>query len=209
MPYRHLIWDMDGTLFDTYPAINRAMQDTLAEFGVSVPLEEIALLMAETFSHCVETVAARHGLEAAAVEQRYIARSALIPRESQPPFPGVIAVLRRVGAAGGSNIIFTHRGRESLAAFLSFYGMADLFADIATVNDGYPRKPDPAGFLALIDRNRLPREEVLAIGDRALDIQAGQAAGIKTCFFGMEPPGGVTPDFVIAHYDDLPAVLGL
>ncbi len=209
MTYRYLIWDMDGTLFDTYPAINRAMQETLAEFGVSVPLETIAPLMAETFDHCLSTLAAQYDLDAAAVEERYHQRSARIPRQAQPPFPGVIALLRRVVAAGGGNFIFTHRGRESLHAFLTFYEMADLFADTATVDDGYPRKPDPAGFLALIERNHLPLAEVLAVGDRALDIQAGQAAGIATCFFGAGPPADVTPDFVIAAYEDLPPLLGL
>jgi phosphoglycolate phosphatase-like HAD superfamily hydrolase len=30
---RYLIWDVDGTLFDTYPAFERAKADALARWG--------------------------------------------------------------------------------------------------------------------------------------------------------------------------------
>ncbi len=211
MTYRCLIWDMDGTLFDTYPAINRSLQNTLAEFGVAVPLETIAPLMATTFSHCVAALAARYGLDAAAVEARHYERSPRIPYAEQPPFPGVVDVCRRVIAAGGANLIFTHRRRESLEGFLAYYGMADLFAGLATVDDGYPRKPDPAGFLALIERFGMDAAATLAVGDRALDIQAGLNAGVKTCYFGpsVDSLDGVTPDIAITSYEELPAILGI
>ena len=35
------IWDMDGTLVDSYPAIVPAARETLAEFGVRLTAEEI------------------------------------------------------------------------------------------------------------------------------------------------------------------------
>ena len=35
MKYRHLIWDFDGTLFDTYPRICRAYQKALADAGIA------------------------------------------------------------------------------------------------------------------------------------------------------------------------------
>ena len=33
MRYRHIIWDFDGTLFDTYPVMARAFTETMNEAG--------------------------------------------------------------------------------------------------------------------------------------------------------------------------------
>jgi phosphoglycolate phosphatase-like HAD superfamily hydrolase len=39
----------------------------------------------------------------------------------------------------------------------------------------------------------LQREETMAVGDRDIDVLAGQAAGIFTCLFGLKT------DEVVAH----------
>ncbi len=208
MPYRYLLWDMDGTLFDTYPAMTRALVQAFADLGVTVPAELVASLISRTFEHCLDTLCPRYSLDQEAVLARYRQHYRGMGVEEQPPFPGVMRVCRRVAQAGGANYIFTHRRRDSLDRFLSFYGVADLFADTLTVNDGYPRKPDPGGFLALIEKHHLPKLAVLVIGDRELDILAGQAAGVKTCLFG-EPGPGLAPDYVIGSYEELEAILEL
>lgn len=213
MRFQTLLWDMDGTLFNTYPPIRRAVQATFASFGVHVDLETITHLMAISYSECVSRLCARHHLDEDAGRAAYFARSAQLDISTQPPYPGVVALCRRVVDAGGTNLIFTHRDRESLDCFLDGYAVRDLFADLLTPYDGYPRKPDPAGFLALLERNTIDPQDVLAIGDRLLDIQAGIAAGVKTCFFA--PPDGpqvallpdARPDYTISAYAELEELL--
>ena len=207
MRFRYLLWDMDGTLFDTYPGISRAVIEAFADLGVPVDPAEVSALLTETLGHCVKTLAARHNLDVAAVMTAYTRRWAAVPLDILPPFPGVVRVCRRVIAAGGANYIFTHRGRESLDQFLALYEMADLFADTAALDEGHPRKPDPGGFLAVIERNHLPKDQVLTIGDRDLDILAGRAAGIKTCLYAAAPSPDAPPDYVIADYAELEALL--
>ncbi|RPI99911.1 MAG: HAD family hydrolase, partial [Chloroflexi bacterium] len=125
------------------------------------------------------------------------------------PCAGVILACQRVLAAGGRNYIITHRGSASLMALLDWYRVGGLFADFVTRDDGFPRKPDPAAFNAVIDRHGLCRDEVLVVGDRKLDVLAGQAAGVHTCLFAEQPVPEVTPDHLIARFDELSAVLGL
>ena len=91
-------------------------------------------------------------------------------------------LLRQVINHGGLNLISTDRPPDSLIPLLKYHRMSSLFADKLTVYDGYPRKPDPAMFNALITRHSLNRAETLAIGDRDLDLAAGKAAGIQYCF---------------------------
>jgi phosphoglycolate phosphatase-like HAD superfamily hydrolase len=213
MRFSALLWDMDGTLFDTYPAIRKAVLDTFAASGVAVDPVEVARLLAVTFDHCLQVLSARHNLDADALSARYHRRSAQINPAEQPPFPGALSLCRRTIAAGGVNLIFTHRGRESLDRFLAHYAMTDLFADTMTGDEGCPRKPDPAGFLTLAARNRIVAADVLTIGDRDLDIQAGIAAGMKTAYFapegfpGGQPPLAATPDYTVTTYAELEAIL--
>jgi FMN phosphatase YigB (HAD superfamily) len=84
--------------------------------------------------------------------------------------------------------------------------MADLFVELLTAED-HPRKPDPAAFLTLMAHHRMSPAETLAVGDRALDIEAGQNAGVATCFFGEEIPAGLTPNYAVTSYADLEAIL--
>ena len=78
--------------------------------------------------------------------------------------------------------------------------------DILTRGDGYPRKPDPAIYEAMIERHGFRREETLAIGDRGIDVLAGQAAGVRACLFGSASDQ-VAADFTIADYAELRRIL--
>jgi phosphoglycolate phosphatase-like HAD superfamily hydrolase len=209
MRFKYMLWDFDGTLFDTYPPLIQAIEDALAEFEIGEPRDVITRLLDDTLSACVVTLTEKHGLDGAAFEARIHHYWRQTTPQDNPPFPGVIHACERFLAAGGRNYIVTHRGRESLAALLDWYKVTGLFADCLTRDDGYPRKPDPASFEAMIEKHSLPREEVLAIGDRKLDILAGQAAGVHTCLFSARPVPDAQPDYMIASFDELGALLGL
>lgn len=199
---RYLIWDVDGTLFDTYPSIVRAFGEALSDLRVSAPLDWIDGLARVSLSHCVSALAKEFGLEQKEIESGFVRYYRQVMTQEQPPFPGVAEVCEYVVATGGANVIVTHRGRESTMALLTTHDMTTFFADILAGDDGYPRKPDPAALEALIARHGFARKETLAIGDRELDILAGQRAGIRTCLFGAGLDT-VAPDFAIANYAEL------
>jgi phosphoglycolate phosphatase-like HAD superfamily hydrolase len=80
----------------------------------------------------------------------------------------------------------THRGPRGTAELLAASRLAESFSGCITGADGYPRKPDPSAFNAIIERCGLGRDETLAIGDREIDVLAGRAAGVLTCRFGRD-----------------------
>ena len=41
MRYDNIIWDFDGTLFDTYPAMCRDLQQVMAGLGVQTELADL------------------------------------------------------------------------------------------------------------------------------------------------------------------------
>lgn len=199
---RYIIWDAGGTLFDTYPAVVGACRATLRGFGAEAPSAWVLALCKQTTSHGLRTLAETYRLNEDVFKQQFRQNYDDIEAAYQPPFPGAERICRYICGTGGQNFIVTHRARASLERLLDAHGMAHYFTDCITKDDPYPRKPDPASIEALIARYGLDREQCLAVGDRDLDILAGQRAGIRTCYFGAaddETPA----DVAVTDFDAL------
>jgi HAD superfamily hydrolase (TIGR01549 family) len=204
----NLIWDVDGTLFDTYPAIITAFGRALAVFGVGVAGEEMQALADISMKHCSETLAARFNLPLEELNQRYLEEYRGFSLSQQPPYPGVFQVCQHILDRGGCNVIVTHRRPESTHALLAAHGLDSHFTDVISAEQGYPRKPHPAMFSESLRRNALLPAETLAVGDRELDIQAAQAAGLRAAFF-RRAPLPVQADFIFDTYAELLAEIQL
>lgn len=202
--YRNIIWDVDGTLFDSYPGIARAMHAAVAELGGQETLQEIHKLTKVSLDLCSRQLGAKYGIEPEAILKTFARHYENEVAAEALPFPGVLELCRRIQADGGKNVIVTHRGRAGTAALLAAHGAADLFAGFVAGDDGFPRKPDPAAFRAALERNGLRPEETLNVGDREIDVEAGQAAGLVSCLFAPEPPSFETKaDLIVASYTEL------
>ena len=64
---------------------------------------------------------------------------------------------------------------------LSKTEIKELFTEIVTADNGFKRKPDPESINYLKEKYQIV--SCLVIGDRPLDIEAGQAAGFSTYLF--------------------------
>jgi HAD superfamily hydrolase (TIGR01509 family) len=203
---RNLVWDFDGTLFDTYPAFVQSFVSAVRKFGCAADPEEVHLHCLQGLSHCARHLADRFGLDPEEVAQVFQTRYQSVGCETQAPMPGALDLCRLVIARSGRNVIVTHRGRASTEALLRAHGIEDLFLDMVTGDDGFPRKPDPAGVEAILRRNDLDRESTLAVGDRNVDIKAASAAGLRTCLFGAyQEPIEVT--YHVSQLGELKAIL--
>jgi phosphoglycolate phosphatase-like HAD superfamily hydrolase len=200
--FRNIIWDVDGTLFNTYPAIAKAFQVALNDFGKDASLDWIEGLAKVSLGYCVTTLASQSQLDENDFGQAFEKHYDLTPLEEQPPFPGVINVCEYICTLGGMNVIITHRGHEGTSELLSAHKMNHYFTACLARDDGYPKKPNPAVFEAMLKMCNLQREETIAIGDRDIDVLAGRAAGIFTCLFGLKVDG-VIADLTINSFDEL------
>jgi phosphoglycolate phosphatase-like HAD superfamily hydrolase len=200
--FRSVIWDIDGTLFDTCPAIARAFKAALADLGADDSLERIADLARVSLGQCATTLPADHRLDAAVFEDAFSRHYASTTPDEQPPFPGARAVCEHIDRIGGRNVIVTHRGAQGTAELLAASHLTASFSGCVTAADGYPRKPDPAAFNAIIERCGLNRDQTLAIGDREIDVLAGRAAGVAICLFGHADPASEA-DLVVTDFADL------
>jgi HAD superfamily hydrolase (TIGR01509 family) len=207
---RNLIWDVDGTLFDTYPSIVQSYLRALESFGGSEATTYVLALARVGLTNCAHVLAARHRLDEDELAERFSLLYRAVPKVDQPPFDGVKQVCQAILAGGGINAIVTHRGRASTEQMLTTHHMRYLFVEIAAGDDGLPRKPDPAAFLVILGKTGVDRKETAAVGDREVDIRAGKAAGLWTCLFWPEEADtpAVDADFIFSEYTELSRYLG-
>ena len=207
MRYDNIIWDFDGTLFNTYPAMCRDLQAVMEGLGVHASLEDLL----PRFTTSRETVLAwcgqQAGMTAQEVDQIY---RDWVTEHGQPeayPFPHVRSILERFQAAGGRNFVFTHRS-GSVHDYLAGADLTKYFTDVVSAGTTYARKPAPAGNLHIIETHGLDKARTLAVGDRELDILAAKGAGICACLFSPEPRE-TAADHRIRDLAELDALVGL
>ena len=204
--YKHVIWDFDGTLFDTYPVMGFAFQKTLEEAGITEPLEEILQHMKLSISDTIKYYEEKYH-----IDRKFIGKYAKLRKEMESdlckPYPGIPEICRYISTSGRSNYIFTHRG-ETTERILRQHGLYEYFKECITSQHCFERKPSPEAIHYLIGKYDMIPKEAIMIGDRELDILSGKNAGIDACFF--DEIGGRTcdvADYTIHALEELYGIL--
>lgn len=174
---RALIWDLGGTLADTYPDVDRALAMVLDPRPGPELLHEVALLTRRSSSHAISTLAARHELPEQELRRAYEQTKRDWQQAPPPVMPGARELLAAVRAQGGLNLVATHRDRDSATDLVERLGLG--IDDMVCAPDGFARKPDPAMIRALLERHSLAPQDCLAVGDRPADVEAAAAAGVR------------------------------
>jgi len=207
--YTDLIWDFDGTLFNTYPAMARALARALAKMGHQLPASEAHRLLKVSLHHAVEVSRNLFGpIEKEELEKRFLQERRMVEELLSHPFPGARAVCERMLALGGRNFIYTHKEKAVVQRLLHRFDMEKLISGIAAGDEGHPRKPSPQGFLHLVEQHKLTPPATLTIGDRPLDITAAHAAGLAAAQLVEEGSRiAEDADYHIRHLEELMPLL--
>ena len=173
---------MDGTLVDSYPAIVPAAQQACREYGLNFGSEYIHEAVIRTsVGAFLEHECKKQGLDPAPVKTRFnqLNDSHI---DAIRAIPHAEKTLRLLTISGHKCFVYTHRG-ASCHAILEQTGLLPFFTEVVTALDGFPRKPDPAAILYLIEKYSLLADRCFYIGDRSLDIEAANNAGIQSILF--------------------------
>ena len=200
-----VVWDLDGTILDSYPMIVAALARYYAGEGLKIPegeiLERILRSSVQTFAEEVER---ETGVSLSAGIDRYQAvRTAL--EERMEPVPGAAETLQGLRERGVRCFVLTHRGHSSFT-HLGRMGLRGFFEEIVTAREGFARKPDPEGLRYLIEKHCLDPDRTWYVGDRALDVDCAVAAGVRSVLYcpeGSPVPATGREDFVIRSLPEL------
>ncbi len=177
MQIKNIIWDFDGTLMDTYPAIARTTYNVSQKNGAQVSYDDIYRLSKVTLKTALQAISNESGKTVEELFQEYLEEYPNFPASTLKVFPIVENVLQYVISNGGKNYLITNRDKESLYNHLEEHNLDIYFSDIITGSCGFPRKPDPSAFLHLKAEHKLSGKDTITVGDRFIDVEAGQQAG--------------------------------
>ncbi|MEY2191968.1 HAD hydrolase-like protein [Neobacillus sp. BF23-41] len=185
----NILWDFDGTLFDTYPAlvsgfINLSQQD----LDRDEVLKWLKIDSKTAFKHY--GIDEKQRLEYQTLHNYY-------SKTESKPFEYLAEALSSVD----NNIIVTHRDKESTIFLLKKYHLDKYFKEIVSVEEqGFTRKPHSSSYEYVLKSHHID----LVVGDRDLDLIPARELNIKTCAFQNR---NIEADFHIDSYADFIAVV--
>ena len=202
MTIHNILWQVNGALFDTYPALTYSFSKALSEMGFSVALNVIDGLVRQSLDDSVDILSGRFKLDPQLLRQKFIESYRSISPASQMPFPGVQTICEFIHRNGGSNLALTDTGVEFAHGLLESHQFSGLIVDTLFMKNGDANQTDPSLLRSVLDRYSLNPGETLLIVTRGLDVQAGRMAGIRTCLFGRAETN-VAADLQIEKYSQL------
>ena len=174
---RSFIWDMDGTLIDSYGAIVPSVHDTYAAFGIETDEDEIRRhVMKYSVSSFLQLMEERTGKPFSEMSKIYSGIN-----ETRNKTIGLMKnayeTLKYLNEKGCRNYVFTHRG-NSTQEILKRCGVEEYFDEIVTNRSGFARKPEPDALNYLVEKYSMDKQNTYYVGDRSLDMECAANAGI-------------------------------
>lgn len=203
--YKHIIWDFDGTLFDSYPAMGSAFKSLLEEQGIDEPLDEILKYMKVSMAHAIRHYEEKYHISSDFID-RYGKKRKEIEISICRPFSGIEELCKYIHTSGKNNYLYTHRGESSII-FLKKYGLYGYFTDFITSQNDFERKPSPDAINYLVNKYKMLHGEALMVGDRDLDILSAKNAGIHSCYFNDEGEKSNIADYTINKFEELYSII--
>jgi phosphoglycolate phosphatase len=209
-----IVFDLDGTLVDSIGDIATAVADALREIapGVEPPGQaQIHSFVGEGAAVLIARSLAAAGLDRRVEEVLPLYLDAYRRRllDTTRFYPGALEALDAL--RDRTLCVLSNKPGDLSRALLAGLGAAPRFARIWGGGDAPGRKPDPAGLLRLMSDFAATAGETVMVGDSAVDIATGRAAGVFTVgvSLGFDPRGVVAarPDAVIDNLRDLAPLL--
>lgn len=214
IPFRTVVFDLDGTIADTAPDLSAALNVALRAVGrAPVSLEAVRGMIGHgTRALLRNGLAATGGADDALTDIAYPVLMRHYEEhicDATRPYPGVEQAFDDLAGRGIALGLCTNKPRAPTLALLDALGWRSRFAAIVAGDTLAACKPDAAPLLLAIER--AGGGPTIFVGDSIVDVQTARAAGVPSIVVGFgfadRPASELGADAVIDDFGELVPVL--
>jgi len=178
-----VVFDLDGTLVDSAGDIATAVNRTLARLSpglAPLPLPKVRSFVGDGAKLLLERCLGEVGLdrEPESVLPLFLESYRGCLLDTTRLYPGVAETLLRL--ADRHLAVLTNKPGEMSRSIVEGLGLEDRFVRVYGGGDLPARKPDPVGLLRILEEVGVGPEQAAMVGDSAVDVRTGRAAGVCT-----------------------------
>lgn len=201
-----ILFDVDGTLIDTWDFVIGAFKYTLAFYGHPIPSDKV-----------IKSIMGKPLLKfyrAAFPNIMDVTNFAKTHQDYQvgkfdlgKPFPKALQTFKKLKTSGFLLAAISNRTRKSLLTSLEIADFLKHLDLVVSAEDVENPKPHKEHIFAALKQLKVKAQHSYMVGDTPDDIEAGKNAGVKTVgvtygFFGQSIKE-YKPDFVINKIEEL------
>lgn len=197
---RAIIFDLDGTIWDSRNAMISTLNSVLEEKGIKIDKTKVKKMV-----HSLESPytilkwcgISRTGLFWSRYKRNY-SKIELFSESTKD-------LLSRIARSGKKlGVVTTLKGKVAFE-LLENFGLDSVFPVVISPSETRARKPSPIPIQRAMDQLKARREDTIYIGDNDVDIQAAKAA---RCFSGLAAWNrsisvSEQPDYIFTRFQDL------
>ena len=178
------IFDLDGTLMNTIPAISHFGNTALKKFGFpEIEPDRYKILVGNGRDLLIHRMLAEFDADTEEnfenVGKAYDAGYEADPLYKTAPYDGILDLLDTLKEKGLTLAVLSNKPDNVTQDVVRLF-FGDRFDIIAGQKPGVAPKPDPAGVYAILNELEISAEESFFIGDTYVDISTGKNAGIES-----------------------------
>ena len=212
-----IVFDLDGTLIDSAPDLQAAINGVLAAQGRgALGLVQVRHMIGDGAAKLVERACRATGAPPAPAQreemvQRFLEHYRAEPMRRTRLYPGVLPVLARLRGANHPLGICSNKPHQAALELLQGLGLAPLF-DALLGSGATPRhKPHPSHLLATVAALGGDPRRSLMVGDAEPDAEAAQRADMPlvlvTYGYAKTPHDQLPAAARIGSFEQLPAAI--
>jgi len=212
MRYDTVVFDLDGTLVDSYDALHASVNHTRRECGLDpLPMATVKSMVGDGLASLLERVFAPEDVPADAqriFEEHY----ETVCCSASRLLDGVAETLERLHSAGATMAVCTNKPTSFSVRIIEHLGL-DVFVPVVLGPDAAgARKPAAEHVNATIERAGGNVERALFVGDMTIDIEAARNAGIDVAVIptgavGIETLRAASADYYLDSFSDLQRIV--
>lgn len=196
------IWDLDGTIIDSYEIIVENLAIVADRLHLSYSHKEIyQYVKSKSVSAFIEVLSDQSDYDKNQIKKM---ASGLNDQRADEIkcIPHAAYVLDYLYQNNIQSFIYTHKG-QSTAHVLDNLNLTQFFKEVVTNEYGFERKPHAQGIEYIIDKYKLNKDTVFYVGDRQIDADCARNAGVKSIILTDDWDSSLSGDYMIRDLKEL------